>query len=395
MTSHTLRAWWSHRQGLDGSLQGATPAAVLERAGWARSVAGAGPYLTLFARAGTSRADADAAVAALAIHELPSARGCTYVLPASDFALGLALGESFGAAELNVARKLGVTDKEIATLCAAVEKALAKGTLSPDELRDATGKASRSLGEEGKKKGVTTTLPLALGVLQSTGAIRRVPVNGRLDQQRYNYTRWSPNPRDGFALDSVAQQTELARRWFSWVGPGTMKEFQWFSGLSGKAATAAVAPLKLVAAAGFPDRLLLPAHTDAFAAFKTPKSPQYALVSSLDSIAAARRDASTLFDPDELARVLAVEKKQAGGALSDLTNHAVLDRGRVIGLWEFDPDAQQIVCALFGRKPDAALKAEIARTEAFVRDQLGDARAFSLDSPKARAPRIAALKTLQ
>ncbi len=29
------------------------------------------------------------------IYELPSARGCTYVLPASDFALGLAAGHSF------------------------------------------------------------------------------------------------------------------------------------------------------------------------------------------------------------------------------------------------------------------------------------------------------------
>ncbi|MFJ4191386.1 hypothetical protein [Kitasatospora sp. NPDC089509] len=34
----------------------------------------------------------------------------------------------------------------------------------------------------------------------------------------------------------------------------------------------------------------------------------------------------------------------------------------------------------------------MARTEAFVRDELGDARGFSLDSPKSRAPKIAALR---
>ena len=62
---------------------------MLERSGWSRSVGGCGPYLTLFARAGLSRADADAAVAKLQIHELPSARGCTYVVPSSDFALAL------------------------------------------------------------------------------------------------------------------------------------------------------------------------------------------------------------------------------------------------------------------------------------------------------------------
>jgi len=36
----------------------------------------------------------------------------------------------------------------------------------------------------------------------------------------------------------------------------------------------------------------------------------------------------------------------------------------------------------------------VQRTERFVRDQLGDARSFSLDSPESRAPRIAALREL-
>lgn len=74
MDEVTLRAWWSHRQGLDASLQRQSPASVLERSGWARSVSGVGPYLTLYSRAGVSRQDADRAVALLDIHELPSAR---------------------------------------------------------------------------------------------------------------------------------------------------------------------------------------------------------------------------------------------------------------------------------------------------------------------------------
>src|SRR3982751_6312697 len=93
-----IQAWWAHRQGLDGSLHGKSAAEVLERSGWARSVGGVGPYLTLFSRAGVSRTDADAAVASLEIHELPSARGCTHVLPRSDFALGLKVGQGFSDA---------------------------------------------------------------------------------------------------------------------------------------------------------------------------------------------------------------------------------------------------------------------------------------------------------
>ena len=56
MDAARLRAWWWQRQGLDGSLEGKSAAEVLDRAGWARSVGGANPYLTLFARAGLGRA---------------------------------------------------------------------------------------------------------------------------------------------------------------------------------------------------------------------------------------------------------------------------------------------------------------------------------------------------
>ncbi len=388
-----LRAWWAHRQGLDGSLAGATPAAVLVRAGWARSVAGAGPYLTLFARAGISRATADAAVASLAIHELPAARGCTYVLPASDFALGLTLGDDFGHGDMAQARKLGVTDAEIDALCAAVLKALATAVMPPEALRDATGNASRSLGEEGKKKGLTTTLPLALGRLQASGDIRRVPVNGRLDQQRYAYTRWTPNPRADRRLTPADARIAIAQRYFAWIGPASLKEFQWFSGLGAKLANEAVATLQLRPVADGSALLLPESDLDAFHAFTAPTEPQYALVSSLDSITAARRNVIDLVDAADVEReVVSDAAVKTIGRLSDLPSHAILDRGRLIGLWEFDPEAQQLVYALFRGKPDAALRAALARTEAFVRDDLGDARSFSLDSPKSRQPRLAALR---
>jgi hypothetical protein len=107
MDEAKLRAWWFHRQGLDGGLAGVSPAGVLERTGWARSMGGSSPYLGFHGRGGAGREAIDAAVAALEIHELPSARGCTYVVPASDFALALALSQGFGQeADMRVARKL-------------------------------------------------------------------------------------------------------------------------------------------------------------------------------------------------------------------------------------------------------------------------------------------------
>jgi hypothetical protein len=380
-----LRAWWSHRQGLDGRLTGASAADVLAQTGWARSVGGVGPYLTILARAGTSRDAVDTAVSKLAIHELPAARGCTYVVPAVHFALALTAGEPFEGAEMKTAAKLGVTEKEVDKLCDAVLKALEKGPLDPDGIREATGKASRNLGEEGKKKGLTTTLPLALGRLQVSGDIRRVPVNGRLDQQRYRYALWNPNPRAKFKLSAEKVHTELARLYFTWAGPATIAEFQWFAALSGKAAKTAIEPLELDPLDG--DRLMLPGDRDQFEAFKIPKHPNYTLVSSIDGISLLRRDLPSLMDAPDLKKLV----RGSASGLLDLPNHGIFDRGRLVGIWEYDPEAQSIAWLPFIPK-NKDLEKAVKSTEEYVRDQLGDARSFSLDSPKSRAPKIAALR---
>ncbi len=369
-----LRAWYAQRQGLDGSLEGKSPAEVLERAGWARSVGGVSPYLTLFSRAGITREQADADAGKLKIYELPTARGCTYVLPASDFALGLAAGQQF-AGEMKTAAKLGVTEKEIGKLCDAVVAALEKGPLDPDGLREACGKFVRNLGAEGKKKGLTTTLPVALETLQASGDIRRVPTNGRFDQQRYQYALWRPNPLRSFKLSPEQVHTELARKYFAWTAPASVADFQTFAGLGVKASKDALEPLKLepIEIAPGDQRVFLPGDRAKFDAFKPPKEPRYCLLGSIDSL-------------------LILQSEILDGALSNPpTSHVIVDRGRLVGLWEYDPSAESIAWVTFVKK-DKALQEAVTRTENFVREQLGDARSFSLDSPKSRMPRIAALR---
>jgi len=364
-----LRAWWWHRQGLDGSLAGMKAADVLAQTGWARSIGGAAPYLTLFARAGLRRPEVDKALEKTEIHELPGARGCTWVVGKSDFALALAAGRPFADDELKVARRLGVTDKEIDQLCAAVKKALVKEALDPDALKKKLGDAVRSLGAEGQKKGLTTTLPVALGLLQSAGEIRRMPVNGRLDGQRYKYAAWKCEPKGSF--------TDLARRYFAWIGPATVAEFQTFAGLGVKATKDAIEPLGLIEVE--PGMFLLPEDRAAWDKFQPPKKPHYTLVSSLDGITHLRDDWKSLTEAADISK--------------NVPGHAILDRGRLVGRWEFDPETATVAWLFFVPRDKAMTKA-VAETEAYVREDLGDVRSFSLDSPKSRAPRIAELRKL-
>jgi hypothetical protein len=225
-----------------------------------------------------------------------------------------------------------------------------------------------------------------LGRLQVTGDIRRVPVNGRLDQQRYRYTLWKPNPIAKFKMTPDEAQSELARRFFRWTGPATIAEFQWFSALSGKAARAALEPLKLETIEG--ERLILPEHRQEFESFQVPKQSQYVLVSGIDGISLLRRDLPSLLDSADRNHNLL----QSGGkGVVDLPSHGIFDRGRLVGLWEYDPQTTTIAWASFIRK-NKDLQQAVDRTEAYVRDQLGDARSFSLDSPKSRIPRIQELR---
>ena len=393
MDRRTLQGWWFARQGLMEP-QPASAAPVLAATGWARSVGGANPYLSLFARAGVSREEAERALAAGEIHELPSARGCTYVVPAADYALALRVGQGFGEeAAVATARKyLGVTEEELAELSAQVLAALEDRILDPRELRAELGDAVRNLGTEGKKRGTTTTLPLALGRLQAWGKIRRVSVNGRLDGERYRYALWQPSPLEREGPSGPEVYSELARRYFHWTGPASLAHFRWFSGLGVKAAKEAVAPLGLTPLEEGSDLLLFPEDLEALQEFRIPNEPRYALVGSIDGVLHLRRDLDLLL-PEESAERAWLERfgLRTQGGLVDLESHGILDRGRLIGLWEYDPAVGQIAWTSYAPRT-SELEAAVGRTEAFIRDQLGDARSFSLDSPESRKPRLAALR---
>ena len=142
--------------------------------------------------------------------------------------------------------------------------------------------------------------------------------------------------------------------------------------------------------------MLLPDDVDALRDYEPPDEPRYSLVSSLDAISATRRDVQTLLEAKDRERiVLADGGERPASSLVDLPAHAIIDRGRLVGLWEYDVDSSSIVWATFGIKKSKALESVVAETDSFVRDQLGDARSFSLDSPKSRRPRIEAIRGMR
>ncbi len=114
-------------------------------------------------------------------------------------------------------------------------------------------------------------------------------------------------------------------------------------------------------------------------------------MSSIDGLTLLRRGVENLADAATVKQVAKVTGVEITGGTLDFPGHQIFDRGKLVGLWEYDMETESIAWVAFVAK-NKDLERAVKRMEEFVRVQLGDARSFSLDSPKSRAPRIAALR---
>ena len=393
MDRSKLRAWVYSKQGLAEKLTD-SPRESLLKSGWQRSVGGANPYLAIHARTGASRESIDGTAAELQIFELPSARGCTYILPEDHFRLGLAAGRNFGSnSDLALAKRLGVTDEEIAILREGIGSALKSGALDPQALKLTLGDKVRNLGEEGKKKGLATTLPLAIGQLQSEGVVRRKPQNGRFETQRYDYELWSPALTNLPSDENCA--LELGRLYFKWIGAASLKDFREFTGFSAKIVKLVSETLGLVEFESQSDLLCLPEANQEYREFQTPHKTQFQLLGSLDSMLLLRPNNAFWLGEEDVTRLVPTfSGMKTLSGMSELPSHAIFDRGRLAGLWEYDSEAGEIAWHSWIPVCEELLES-VKSTETFVRDELGDARSLSMDSVASRRPRITALRELQ
>lgn len=389
-----MRAYLAHRQGLL-EFTNRSNREVLATNGWARSVGGHNIYITLLARNGSSKAQTEADAKNHEIYEFACARGCTYFMPRDHFQTGIKAGQGFNdASAIRTAKnKLGFTDEDLVKLKNGILKALEKGALDTNGIKKELGDLVINFGEAGKKVGQTTSLSLGLLSLQAEAKIRRVPQNWRLEAQTYSYELFEDGPDVGEFYSKDQAYADLAELYWSWIGLASLAHFQWFSGLGVAASKAAAANLGLVPVEGT-DLLIREHDLDDYRNFEVPSEPAYRLVTNLDGLFLHRREIQGLIDPSDKERQVPMEKG-TGSLLKaqDLHDHAIVDRGRIVGLWEYEVDTSSLAYATFVPMNNA-LEAEIKRTEAFIRDQLGDCRCFSLDSPKSRQPSIDALKAM-
>ncbi|HKB16078.1 MAG TPA: crosslink repair DNA glycosylase YcaQ family protein, partial [Planctomycetota bacterium] len=224
---------------------------ALDRIGFVRTLGGIDVYLAVRARVpGLSRADLDRAVDRHEAQVLPSVRGCIYLVPRRDAAVALRAADllSRGRAEREH-QKAGIKPGEVAKVAQAVLAALKKaGPSTTDALRRALpGGVVRSLGEAGKKVGISSPLPPALRLLEFEGKVERTLEGGRLDTERYLWRAAARSPFEGARVpeDPIDLWARLGEIFFRAAGLGTLKSFAEWAGISLRDATAAAGKLPL------------------------------------------------------------------------------------------------------------------------------------------------------
>lgn len=388
-----LRAYWAYKQGLlnestDSNRQ------VLAKTGWSRSVGGHNPYITLFARNRTTKEQADKDSQALELYEFACARGCTHVLAKDHFKVGIKAGQGFNdtSAIRTAKNKLGVTDEDVENLKNGILRVLKGQTLSTNALKKELGDLVVNFGDAGKKIGQTTNLSLGLLSLQAEGRIRRVLEGGKLDGENYSYTLFDMGSSVDESYTKDQCYEELAQLYWSWLGVASLANFQWFSGLGVGVSKKAVESLELIPLDG--DLLIRQEDLDEYNQFSAPSTPSYRLLNAIDGLFLLRRNVADHIEASDADReVLRSSGRTRIIGMQDLPSNAIVDRGRLVGLWEFEVSSKSIVYHSFIPMNDA-LEQEIRLSEAFVRDQLGDCRSFSLDSPKSRQDAIDGLRAM-
>lgn len=394
--------------------QGLPPAAdaavvtTLAATGFVRTLGGSDVYVAARSRVpGTTRTRLDAAVAARELQVVPAVRGCIYLVPAADAPLCLRVAEHLGRdRDQRDADKAGIRPRELERLGEAVLLALHKtGPATTDAIRRALPEGSiRSLGERGKKVGVSSPLPPTLRRLEFAGRIERTLADGRLDTERY---LWRATAKDPFAMarlpdNPIELYARLLRRFAANAGVGSLRAFAAWAGIPLRDAKAAAAKVELVpvAIAGDDEPAFAMAGIEALVRDTDRADAAVALLPFEDNLMHLAGGPRSFVD--EGFHGLSVpswgnHRPQPLGGAAHLAFRPILADGRIVGFWEYDPDAKSVVTCCFQAPSRPATKKLAKLGEelgAFLRDELGHGHSFSLDDDDSLRERLQLLAAI-
>jgi hypothetical protein len=381
---------------------GGSLADLSERTGWPRALGGVDALIALSARRpGLDHAEVTREVEAGRLTVGPAVRNCVHVLPADHHALALAeAGEHWSHSAGREHAAAGIRDGELDEVGDAVLDLLgdAGDLLTTDQLRARLPVGLvRSLGPEGHKYGLSSTLPPALRMLEIRDRVRRRPVDGRIDREHYRWQRTVTPVTDD--SPTGVRRARLAGLFARFTGPFTVRDLAAWLSIAQRDARAAVdhAGLAAVEVEGLGTAWIDPADVDDLCSAEV--DPRSVHLLGFEDLALVAHQPVAWFDESHHQLRLPVWGRGThtlGGA-NHVAMRTVLVGDRMAGFWAWDPDAAAVEVGLLDRL-DAAAQAEVGRaaeaTTEFLRAGPGHARMTGNDGEGTERARLEALRSM-
>lgn len=385
----------------------------IAQSGFQRTLGGADAYLGVRARVPRmARGDLEALVSEGELSVIPAVRGCIYLVPRAEVPLCLQIAARLSQPrDDRDAERAGIRPGELEEVGDAVLAELREnGPSTTDRLRRALGKTVvRSLGEPGKKVGVSSTLPPALRRLEFSGRISRMPLEGRLDHERYEWRAADGDPlaRADLPADPSRLLALLLSGFVARAGVTTLAAFCAWSGSTKRDAKAALehADFENADAEGVGDGALCTPELSTLLKKADKARDAVAFLPFEDNLVhlAGGMAAAWVVPAKHDLQVPAWGNMKDGRKTTRLGNakhvrwRSILADGRICGFWDYDPEEQAVVTRLFdppGKTAGKAIETMAAATSAFLRDEIGHGLSFSIDTDEALSERCALLRDL-
>src|SRR6266404_1621494 len=385
-----VNSWRMHRQFLDRPFASKNIVDLIKSVGWIYSPGCSTPYLALWARLSSFKADD---LNRLVFDErklvqLETLRGCTMLVPRDQASVALRIRtRTFTELSKQARQQMPVSDSDMEKLKTAILDTLQSSTKTSEQLmRTVPANLVKDFGADLKRIGLTNSLSLAINLLKEEGRLLKQQGKKRLDSTEYAFVLTSTllPEADPFNLRLEEACTQLAAQYFRSEAPARVKDFAWWAGINVTDAIKGAAEVKPklvpISVEGNKDEFLISeSDLDAFLNFK-PHDGSINFIPYRDTYLKGQREVVNRFVPTEHADKPFSRWK--GKLINDPLATIVRD-GRVVGVWEWNEDDEEVDLLLFDsnipKSTEKAIHKRAAELANFIRSNLGDVRLQGLD----------------
>jgi len=384
-----LNAWRMQRQFLDRPFGSKNIVDLIKSTGWIYSPGCSTPYLSLWARMSPFKAE-DLNRLVFDDHkllQLETLRGCTMLVPRDQANIALRIRtRTFTELSKQARQQMPITDAEMEKLKGAILKSLHSGPKTSEQLQQMLPPdLIRDFGADLKRIGLTNSLSLGINLLKEEGKVLKQQSKRRLDIMDYSFVLTSSilPEADPFSLRLEEACAQLANQYFKAEAPARAKDFAWWAGINVTDAIRGGGEIKPklvpVSVEGSADEFLIgESELDDFFAFE-PQDFVINFIPYRDTYLKGQREILNRFISSEHADKPFSRWK---GKLINDPLATIIVNGRVVGVWEWSEDGDDIDLLLFdsiAKSAERAIHKRASELAGFIRSNLGEVRLQGVD----------------